>query len=75
MNTELTTKKLTTKELLLLATFKAKLDALFTYNVYLHRDCIDDAYDEFTSTTSSKDAYSNPNQLDMFDENIHVKDV
>lgn len=70
-----TINKLTTKELLLLASFKSELDALYPHKEYLHRDYIDKIYDEFTSTTSSKDAYSNPNQLDIFDENIHVKDV
>lgn len=60
---------------LLLSEFKKALDRLYPHKVYLHRDYIDAMYDEFTSTMSSEDAYSDPSQLEMFDENRHVKGI
>jgi len=65
--------KLKDKELRLLAAFVADLHKE-AGTEYLELGALDMVYDSYT-TSRITDVYSNLNQLDMFDENVHVRGV
>jgi len=68
--------------LIALGQFKKDLDKKFTdQGDFPHIfDTVNEVYDNITefyinTDPNKQDVYSNLDQLDMFDENVHVKDV